>query len=213
MTPQPSYRQVPPRLVGGARAVDFANTVEWRGDPAARGERLTSYDEFLIWAQAAGLIDAAAHRRLLSDAARQPAAARKVLRDAIALREALAAVLAGGGRAALATLNEALSATRFSYRVEPAEGGLRAVAAGDVDALRAPLAQLVHDIVEFLASKQLARVGHCADHRCGWFFVDTSRNGSRLWCDMAACGNKAKARAFYGRRRRSHNTESIDRKI
>jgi predicted RNA-binding Zn ribbon-like protein len=207
MPTQGSYRLSPPRLVAGARAVDFANTVEWRGDPDARGERLTGYDEFLIWAKAAGLIDATAYKRLIADAARRPVVARKVLREAIALREALAAVLAGEDRAALASLNAALSATRFSYRLEPsAEGGLRALAAGDVDALRAPLAGLAHDIVAFLASDRLARVGHCADHRCGWFFVDTSRNGSRLWCDMAACGNNAKARAFYKRRRSSRAT-------
>jgi predicted RNA-binding Zn ribbon-like protein len=206
MPTQPSYLQAPPRLIGGARAVDFANTVEWRGDPASRGERLTAYCEFLVWAEAAGLINAAAHGRLAADASRRPTMARMVLREAVALREALAAVLAGGGKAALASLNAALAATRFSYRLEPAaEGRLRAVPAGDVDALRAPLAQLAHDIVEFLTSDRLARVGHCADHRCGWFFVDTSRNGSRLWCDMAGCGNKAKAAAFY-RRRRSKKT-------
>lgn len=201
MAPQPSYREAPPNLVGGARAVDFANTVEWRGDPEARGERLTSYDEFLVWAEAAWLIGTAQHRRLSSEAAHRPAVARKVVREAIVLREALAAVLAGDDKGALTALNAALSTTRFSYRLEPSEDGLRAVAAGDVDALRAPLAQLAHDIVEFLASSRLARVGHCADHRCGWFFVDTSRNGSRLWCDMAGCGNKAKAAAFYRRRR------------
>jgi len=206
MATQPSYRDAPPKLVGGARAVDFANTVEWRGDPDARGERLTGYDEFLIWAQAASLVDAATHKRLAADATRRPAIARKVVREAIALREALASVLADGGKAALADLNAALAATRFSYRLEPSATGLRAVAASDVDALHAPLAQLVHDIVEFLASDRLARVGHCADHRCGWFFVDTSRNGSRLWCAMADCGNNAKARAFYQRRRSSRAT-------
>lgn len=202
MPAQGSYRLSPPKLVAGARAVDFVNTVEWRGDPDARDERLTVYDEFLVWAEAGGLIDAAAHRQLAAQAARRPTAARKVVREAIALREALAAVLAHGKGRALASLNTALSSTRFSYRLEPAaNGGLRAVASGDVDALRAPLAELAHEIVDFLASDRLARIGQCADHRCGWFFVDTSRNGSRLWCDMAACGNKAKAAAFYRRRR------------
>jgi predicted RNA-binding Zn ribbon-like protein len=200
MTAQASYRQSPPKLVAGARAVDFANTVEWRGDPEALGERLTDYREFLLWAEAAGLIDAAGHRRLVAEASRRPAASRRVVREAIALREALAAVLAGDRGRALATLNAALAAMRFSYRLETTGDGLRAVATGDVDALRAPLAQLVQDIVAFLASDRLARVGHCADHRCGWFFVDTSRNHTRLWCDMADCGNNAKARAFYRRR-------------
>jgi predicted RNA-binding Zn ribbon-like protein len=201
MTAQGSYRQSPPNLVGGARAVDFVNTVEWRGDPETREERLTGYAEFLLWAEAAGLVDAARHRQLAAEASRRPAAARKVVREAIALREAMAAVLAGGKSRALEALNAALSATRFSYRLESAKEGLRAVAMGDVDSLHAPLAELAHDIVEFLASDRLARVSHCADHRCGWFFVDTSRNHSRLWCDMAACGNKAKARAFYRRGR------------
>ncbi len=204
MLAQASYRRSPPKLVAGARAVDFANTVEWRGDPDARGERLTSYGELLLWSEAAALIDATTHRRLAAEASRRPAAARKAVREAIALREALASVLADGRRRALAALNTALSAMRFSYRLEPAAGGgLRAVASGDGDSLRAPLALLAHDIVEFLASDRLARVGHCADHRCGWFFVDTSRNHTRLWCDMADCGNNAKARAFYRRRRAS----------
>ena len=131
MSAQPSYRQAPPNLVGGVRAVDFVNTVEWRGDPEARGERLTGYDEFLVWAEAAWLIDATAHKRLAADAGRRPAMARKVLREAVTLREALAAVLSRGDKAALTTLNAALSATRFSYRLEPAaRGGPRAVAPG-----------------------------------------------------------------------------------
>ena len=56
MPAQGSYRQSPPKLVAGTRAVDFANTMEWRGDREAREERLTSYGEFLLWAEAAGLM-------------------------------------------------------------------------------------------------------------------------------------------------------------
>lgn len=29
--PLPSYAETPPKLVGGALALDFVNTVEWRG--------------------------------------------------------------------------------------------------------------------------------------------------------------------------------------
>ena len=79
MVTQPSYRAAASRLVAGARCVDFVNTVEWRGDPEARGERLIGYGEFLIWAQAAGLIDATGHDRLAREAAQRPAAARKVM--------------------------------------------------------------------------------------------------------------------------------------
>jgi predicted RNA-binding Zn ribbon-like protein len=36
------------------------------------------------------------------------------------------------------------------------------------------------------------------------FFLDTSRNRTRTWCDMAACGNRAKAAAYYQRHSRKH---------
>ena len=36
---------------------------------------------------------------------------------------------------------------------------------------------------------------------CNWLFLDRSRNSSRLWCDMAVCGNRAKARHHYRRQR------------
>lgn len=42
-----------------------------------------------------------------------------------------------------------------------------------------------------------ARVRACANPECRWMFIDASRNGSRRWCDMAACGNRAKAQRHY----------------
>ncbi len=38
------------------------------------------------------------------------------------------------------------------------------------------------------------RLKRCENPRCGWLFVDRSRNRSRRWCEMATCGNRAKAR-------------------
>jgi predicted RNA-binding Zn ribbon-like protein len=36
-------------------------------------------------------------------------------------------------------------------------------------------------------------VRRCADPRCGRVFQDETKNGRRRWCDMATCGNRAKA--------------------
>jgi CGNR zinc finger len=44
-----------------------------------------------------------------------------------------------------------------------------------------------------------ARIRSCGNPLCGWLFVDRSRNASRVWCDMKACGNRMKV----GRHRRS----------
>lgn len=48
-----------------------------------------------------------------------------------------------------------------------------------------------------------ARVKACRGPDCAWVFIDRSRNGSRRWCQMSECGNRAKAAAFRARSRES----------
>ncbi|MGE0545223.1 MAG: CGNR zinc finger domain-containing protein [Dehalococcoidia bacterium] len=48
-----------------------------------------------------------------------------------------------------------------------------------------------------------ARLGVCRNARCSWVFLDSSRNRSRAWCDMAACGARQKMRAYRARRNAS----------
>jgi predicted RNA-binding Zn ribbon-like protein len=54
---------------------------------------------------------------------------------------------------------------------------------------------------ELLTSKNLTFVRECASYDCGWLFLDTTKNRSRRWCDMRTCGNRAKSRRHYERRR------------
>ena len=44
-----------------------------------------------------------------------------------------------------------------------------------------------------------SRLRACPGPDCEWVFVDRSRNGSRRWCQMSECGNRAKAAAFRAR--------------
>ncbi|MBA2700601.1 MAG: CGNR zinc finger domain-containing protein, partial [Chloroflexi bacterium] len=48
-------------------------------------------------------------------------------------------------------------------------------------------------LVKELTSGQPERIRICDNDRCRWVFYDTSRTGRRRWCDMATCGNRAKA--------------------
>jgi len=50
-------------------------------------------------------------------------------------------------------------------------------------------------------SDSRARLGRCANQRCGWLFLDRSAGRVRRWCDMNACGNRVKARRFRARQR------------
>lgn len=65
-----------------------------------------------------------------------------------------------------------------------------------------PLWPIARSAAELLASDQLAFVRACASEKCQWFFLDTSKNHRRRWCEMTRCGNRAKARAFYERKKK-----------
>jgi predicted RNA-binding Zn ribbon-like protein len=41
----------------------------------------------------------------------------------------------------------------------------------------------------------------CDGETCYWLFYDVSRTGRRRWCDMATCGNRAKAARHRARAR------------
>jgi predicted RNA-binding Zn ribbon-like protein len=78
------------------------------------------------------------------------------------------------------------------------DAGLRAGFAhgGLVFAAREPV---VAAVAAAMADGSWSRVKACRADDCQWAFVDTARNRSRQWCDMAICGNRAKARRFRSR--------------
>jgi len=46
--------------------------------------------------------------------------------------------------------------------------------------------------VDLLRDERLSRLKMCPRDECHWLFLDLTKNRSRRWCDMAACGNRAK---------------------
>ena len=46
------------------------------------------------------------------------------------------------------------------------------------------------------------RLKACRKESCRWAYYDRSKNGSGVWCDMAVCGNRMKAKR---RRNRAKN--------
>ena len=69
------------------------------------------------------------------------------------------------------------------------------------DAFAGLMIPVVESAAEALVGKELLRVRRCADGRCPRVFYDSTRNGRRRWCDMATCGNRAKAARFRARER------------
>jgi predicted RNA-binding Zn ribbon-like protein len=62
-------------------------------------------------------------------------------------------------------------------------------------------APVLWSAADILVGPDSARVRECANNRCLWLFLDDSKNGTRRWCSMQACGNRAKAHRHYLRQR------------
>lgn len=194
----PQWRSL---LLGGRPCLDFANTVDPRHGQDRR-ELLNNYIDLLSWSRAAiGMSDELAGR--LATASRgDQAAAASVLERGFRLREAIYRLFAGpgAGDADLATLNEELSEAMEHARVVRAGPGFAWIWP-DTDDLARPLWPVARSAAKLLTSPELERVGECLGGNCGWLFLDTSRNRRRTWCSMEGCGNRAKARRHYARRR------------
>jgi predicted RNA-binding Zn ribbon-like protein len=48
------------------------------------------------------------------------------------------------------------------------------------------------DAIDLVTGGELDRVRECANPECGALFLDSSRPGTRRWCSMGTCGNRAK---------------------
>jgi predicted RNA-binding Zn ribbon-like protein len=201
--------------VSGNLSLDFANTAGWHAGPEPE-EYLTSYGTVVDWARQHGILDEGQAGRLRDRAEARSGAEAAALVEIIALREAIYrtfSAVAHRRQPAGADLEllDAVSregAAHLRLVVEPPDVGspdpaLRFgwVWTGLDDHLAGFLWPVARAAVELLTSKQLAQVRQCAGDPCGWLFLDLSKNGSRRWCDMSDCGNRAKARRYRERKK------------
>jgi predicted RNA-binding Zn ribbon-like protein len=188
----------PYELVGGDPALDFLNTIrDWTAPE--REDRLGSFPEAVRFGAAAGALAPAEARALGSQRAGEELARLRELRER--LERILGAVLDGRAPAPadLDRLVQDGAAAAEGARLRSVRGRLVrqvAVTAAGAATLRWRLAEAA---VALLLSPRWERVKRCPG--CGWFFLDTSRNGSRRWCSMAMCGSASKAQAYYRRTR------------
>jgi predicted RNA-binding Zn ribbon-like protein len=193
-------------LRGGRLCLDFVNTVDGRAGDQSR-DYLGTYADLAAWGRHVGILGDREAANLLEEAERRPARAAVVLRQAVRLREALyrvfSAVMAAESPAAadLDTFNAALSEAMKRGRILPAGEGFTWDWPPGEPTLDRMLWPVGRSAAELLTSENLERVRDCAGDDCGWLFLDASKNHSRRWCDMGSCGNRAKARRHYQRKR------------
>jgi predicted RNA-binding Zn ribbon-like protein len=119
----------------------------------------------------------------------------------LAFREALRALLLShhgepADRDAVAVLRDEGARVPLMLEFDPEGSSSLAPAGSGADAL---LGRMLAAIARAEADGTWARMKACPADDCRWAFYDHSRNRSRTWCSMAACGNRAKARSYRAR--------------
>jgi predicted RNA-binding Zn ribbon-like protein len=189
-------------LIGGHPAVDFVNTLG--GGHQALDECVHTYDDLLVWAERARVIDPGQAPWLRSLAGERPREAERVLADARLHRSDVDQVL----RAAVAREEapvEALDRIRdvharaisAAHLQMPAKDGSRGYTwtwPRRPDDLAFVVWASSRYVLDFLRSADVHRLKCCAG--CRWLFLDESRNHSRRWCSMNTCGAHAKMRRY-----------------
>ncbi|HUS16886.1 MAG TPA: ABATE domain-containing protein [Chloroflexia bacterium] len=191
--------------VGGHPALDFVNTVNWRGR-VAPDDLLRSYADLVQWAQHGELVTTAMAQALLGPPAHDAMQAQVVLDEARGTREVLYRLFAASEEhrppdaADVAAFNNALGSALAHIRLRPVRGGFEWAWGEGQGSLAVPLWPVLRAAADLLTGPELHRIRQCADRECGWLFLDSSKNGSRRWCSMAGCGSRAKARSYYRRK-------------
>lgn len=185
--PVPEQVAAPParfREGAGRLCLDYLRTLRYRGTPEQK-EELVDPEALADWVRQFGT----------DDGQHVPAPGDAEVRDARALREAVYALLT----ASLAGDSvDVASRTRLNRAAEAPVPVPRLTASGAVtrtsDApVAATLSLVARDVLDLATTPALlARVRPCASPTCGALFLDHSRPGTRRWCSMDICGNRAK---------------------
>jgi predicted RNA-binding Zn ribbon-like protein len=193
-------------LVGGALCLDFVNTGSARREGPFQ-DRLRAYADLVTWAERTEVLTAEEGTNLRAQADGDPAGAQKVLDLARELREAVYRAFSAqrdGSEVAAADLeriSEAGARASAHRQLVATPEGVQLTLPSPARSLEHPVWAIAISALDLLTSDEAARVKECATDNCNWLFLDASKNRSRRWCEMKECGNRAKARRHYHRKR------------
>lgn len=191
-------------FLGDQLCLDLVNTCPViDGQPV---EFLPDWSSSLRWFRAAGLIPPEKVDHLLQSWWKRPQAVAfpKRLR---AFREMLRAAvlqLESGKRISsqfVSNLNSLLAAHPMLLEIEQGASSLQArrtFRLRQPEDLFAPLADSAADLLVNLDRSRIRMCDSCVLH-----FYDTTKNGTRRWCSMQLCGNRAKVASYAARQRKA----------
>jgi predicted RNA-binding Zn ribbon-like protein len=195
-------------IVGNNLALDLVNTVVAENNSPK--DLLEDFTDLLAWAVAANLLEPTKARSLIRS--------RRVLRQrsqvfsqSIHLRETLRQMVQAlkNGQKVKATIIDILNAIlgeKSGYtEIRKSENGFEKIFHIDFSEPHQLLIPIAESAADLLCYANPAFIKKCEAVDCVLYFYDTTKNHSRRWCSMAACGNRAKAAAFYKRKKQLQN--------
>jgi predicted RNA-binding Zn ribbon-like protein len=194
---------MPGDIVGGSAALDLMNTVSgWNHDPE---DWVSDIASFLAWARTCGVLDQGEHNAAARHAKNSQPAAERVLASVKELRFALRGLIDAlehrrpAQPSDLSVIDEWRRRLAVSEQVIARRDKIEFTISRDISPLDLPGLRVTAASLSLLKEFPAMRIKTCAAPDCGWKFVDQSKNRSRRWCDMAVCGNLAKARQYRAR--------------
>jgi predicted RNA-binding Zn ribbon-like protein len=179
------------QFIAGTLELDFVNTVGNRlGRPR---DYLPDAVEFRRWVRLAGFLGNQAPPNLSKAGLRL---VRQVREELYALFLPLA-MGRGISHRALHKLNCQLNRTARKRQLCCNRGTVDWIwktSRNDPDRVLAPV---LLSAATLLVSQFRNQIRQCEDESCGWLFLDRSKAGTRRWCSMRDCGNRAKVRRHY----------------
>jgi predicted RNA-binding Zn ribbon-like protein len=193
-------------LVGGHPVLDLVNTVAWRHDPDRTVDRLTDAGVLLGWALAAGVLSGEQAERFRAEVAADASLGPQVLQESRWVRAMACRLLqpvAHGrppGSADMTAVHDAVVVALGRAAIVDVVPLRWEV---DLRSVRGLPTAFTVGLWRLLQFEDLRRLRECLDSGCGWLFLDRSKNGSRVWCSSADCGNRSRVRRHYRRHHQS----------
>lgn len=193
--------------------LEFADTRYWRGSEPPT-ETLRGFGDVIVWCENAKLLDRSAVVELRSWERHQGSQAAGLFGEVLDARETIyrlfSSVVAGKAVSDrdIDTLNRLLEEaprrgaititdSTFMWQLPPPHPTFASI-----------LAPVLWSAADLLVGTRLTRVRQCANEKCQWLFLDDSKSGTRRWCSMSSCGNRAKAHRHYMRKPKASREET-----
>jgi predicted RNA-binding Zn ribbon-like protein len=205
--PKPGRRRPPKfELIGGNVCLDFINTLDDRTSDKPK-ELLKNYYDLAGFGEDTGILTPAQLDFFYENVHLMPDEGAEAMRRAIKLREALHAIFWAvlnrqtAPQLAMDRLNTNLHDAALHSWLVQAGGRLEWRFEKMTSSFSAMLWPIARAAADLLASPDVALVRACSAPTCQWLFLDTSKNHHRRWCSMKQCGNRAKVRKFYAKKK------------